>query len=166
MIRAWCFFVALLSMPLQQQPEPPRPATPIPPTRLQTRWAADIKPDRVLPDYPRPQMVRRDWQNLNGQWTYILTARDAERPAKFEGRVLVPFPIESQLSGAGLWVSPEQRVWYRRTFVAPSLAHGHRLLLHFGAVDWEAIVYTLAVHAHQNRGGQFIDVGIVDVVGK
>ncbi|HVG59912.1 MAG TPA: glycoside hydrolase family 2 TIM barrel-domain containing protein [Hyalangium sp.] len=136
-----------------QQAEPPRPATPVPATRLQTRWAAQVKPERVLPEYPRPQMARRDWQNLNGPWSYAVTARDAERPASFEGRVLVPFPLESQLSGAGIWVSPEQRVWYRRTFTAPSRASGDRLLLHFGAVDWETTVYVNGKVVGEHRGG-------------
>ncbi len=136
-----------------QQAEPSRPPTPIPATRLQTRWAAQVKPDRVLPEYPRPQMTRRDWKNLNGQWSYAVTARDAERPASFEGRVLVPFPLESQLSGAGVWVSPEQRVWYKRTFTAPRLAAGHRLLLHFGAVDWETKVYVNGQAVGEHRGG-------------
>ena len=98
-------------------------------------------------------MARRDWQNLNGPWSYAVTARNAERPASFEGRVLVPFPLESQLSGAGVWVSPEQRLWYRRTFTAPPLASGHRLLLHFGAVDWEAKVYVNGREVGEHRGG-------------
>jgi hypothetical protein len=136
-----------------QQAEPPRPPTPVPATRLQTRWAAQVKPERVLPEYPRPQMARRDWQNLNGLWSYAVTARDAERPASFEGQVLVPFPLESQLSGAGVWVSPEQRVWYRRTFTAPRLASGNRLLLHFGAVDWETTVYVNGKAVGGHRGG-------------
>jgi hypothetical protein len=98
-------------------------------------------------------MARRDWQNLNGTWSYAVTARDAERPASFEGRVLVPFPLESQLSGAGVWVSPEQRVWYRRTFTTPRLASGGRLLLHFGAVDWETKVYVNGREVGEHRGG-------------
>ena len=154
MIRALILVATvLLSVLPQQQPEPPRPAAPVPPTRLQTRWAADMKPDRVLPEYPRPQMVRREWQNLNGEWTYALTERNAERPATFDKRVVVPFPVESQLSGAGVWVSPEQRLWYRRTFKAPRLQSGHRVLLHFGAVDWETNVYVNGRAVGSHRGG-------------
>ena len=153
MLRLLLLLPALFTLAPQQQPETPRPATPIPATRLQTRWAAQVKPDRVHPEYPRPQMVRRDWQNLNGQWTYALTARDGQRPGSFDGRVLVPFAVESQLSGAGVWVSPDQRLWYRRTFTAPQLKPGHRLLLHFGAVDWEAAVFVNGRAVGEHRGG-------------
>ena len=154
MIRALLLLsTILLSFVPQQQPEPPRPATPVPSTRLQTRWAAQVKADAVLPEYPRPQMVRRDWQNLNGEWQYAVGDRNAARPTSFDRRVLVPFPVESQLSGAGVWIAPEQRVWYRRTFAAPQLPAGHRLLLHFGAVDWEAAAYVNGRTVGEHRGG-------------
>jgi hypothetical protein len=138
---------------LLRQTPAPQPASPLPATRLQTRWAAQVTPDSVLPEYPRPQMARRPWTNLNGQWSYAIAAADAPRPASFDGRILVPFPIESQLSGAGRWVSPDQRLWYRRTFTAPALPSGHRLLLNFGAVDWEAVVYVNGKSAGEHRGG-------------
>jgi hypothetical protein len=146
---------AVLLLWVQQPPAqpPPQPASPIPVTRLQTRWAAQVDRARPLPEYPRPQMVRREWQNLNGEWSYALTHRYAGRPSAFNGRILVPFPIESQLSGAGIWVSPDQRLWYRRTFSAPALAAGHRLLLHFGAVDWEAVVLVNGKEVGVHRGG-------------
>src|SRR5262245_4349012 len=87
------------------QPPPPAPQapSPLPATKLQTRWAREVTPDKVLPEYPRPQLARKNWTNLNGTWTYAITASDAARPAAFDGRILVPFPIESQLSGAGVW---------------------------------------------------------------
>ena len=141
---------------IQQAPPtqpPPQPPSPIPATRLQTRWAAQVDRNNVLPEYPRPQMVRKSWQNLNGEWGYAVTHRYAGRPSTFGGRILVPFPIESQLSGAGVWVTPDQRLWYRRTFTAPSLPAGHRLLLHFGAVDWEAVVSVNGRHVGEHRGG-------------
>src|SRR3954470_8293320 len=97
---------ALLSLVPQQTPAP-QPASPIPPTKLQTRWAAQVTPDRVLPEYPRPQLARKAWTNLNGPWTYAITAAAAPRPTQFPGRILVPFAIESQLSGAGAWVQPD-----------------------------------------------------------
>jgi beta-galactosidase/beta-glucuronidase len=138
---------------LAQQPAPAPPPTPVPATRLQTRWAAQVTPDRVLPEYPRPQMARTQWTNLNGTWSYTITAADAPRPTVFEHTILVPFAIESQLSGAGVWVAPDQRLWYRRTFTAPSRPAGHRVLLNFGAVDWEAVVYVNGVSAGVHRGG-------------
>src|SRR4051812_22723980 len=67
---------------------------------LKTRWAKDVSPDHPLPEYPRPQMVRKDWQNLNGLWDYAVAAKDStSAPQKFDGKILVPFPIESALSG-------------------------------------------------------------------
>jgi hypothetical protein len=149
MIRAFSLLALLLLAPYQA---PPKPDTPVPPTRLQTRWAAQVTDDKVLPEYPRPQMVRREWQNLNGRWSYAITDGDAARPTSFDRTVRVPFPLESQLSGAGLWVLPGQRVWYRRTFAQP-LRAGERLLLHFGAVDWEAVVFVNGRQVHEHRGG-------------
>ncbi len=68
----------------------------------------------MLPEYPRPQMARAAWQNLNGWWDYAVTAKDARAPARWDGRILVPFPIESQLSGVRRAVGPAERLWYRR----------------------------------------------------
>src|SRR6187549_1422313 len=67
--------------------------------QLMTRWAKDVSPKNAHAEYPRPQMVRKDWQNLNGLWNYSVTAKDAPQPAKCDGQILVPFPIESALSG-------------------------------------------------------------------
>ena len=103
-------------------------------TPLTTPWTAQVNPGHALPDYPRPQMVRPAWTNLNGLWDYAIASKDAALPHAFEGSILVPFPIESALSGVKRAVTPAQRLWYRRTFSAPAL-NGKRLLLHFGAVD-------------------------------
>src|SRR5262245_26202357 len=150
------FIVSLVAWSLAAQAQPPAaaPPTPIPSTHLQRRWAAQVTPDRVLPEYPRPQMARSQWTNLNGQWNYALAAADAPRPDAFPGRILVPFPIESQLSGAGVWVAPDQRVWYRRTFTPPAaMPARNRLLLNFGAVDWETTVYVNGTRVGEHRGG-------------
>src|SRR5262249_8520610 len=104
-------------------------------------------------EYPRPQMARKQWTNLNGTWDYVITDENATRPEQFTGHVLVPFPIESQLSGAGVWVSPQQRLWYRRSFKTPAIANGQRLLLNFGAVDWDAAVYVNGTRVGEHRGG-------------
>src|SRR6185369_12617595 len=143
---------ALLLLWLAPPQTPVAPPTPVPATRLQTRWAAQVDPERVLPEYPRPQLARPKWTNLNGTWTYAIAAAAAPKPAAFDGRILVPFPAESQLSGAGVWVAPEQRLWYRRTFAAPSRVPGERVLLNFGAVDWEAIVYVNGAAVGEHRG--------------
>src|SRR5436190_936902 len=119
---------------------------------LVTRWAADVTVDRVLPEYPRPDLVRRDWQNLNGRWDYAIRDRDVDGPATFDGTILVPFPIQSRLSGVARQVSDRERVWYRRTLpVQP--ASGRRWLLHFGAVDWDATVFVNGQRVGAHRGG-------------
>jgi hypothetical protein len=138
---------------VSQAAQPQQPASPIPSTHLKTRWAADVNPDHPLPEYPRPQMERKQWVNLNGPWNYAIADADAPRPASFEKRIIVPFPIESQLSEAGEWVAPNQRLWYRRFFAKPVLTNGQRLLVQFGAVDWETDVYVNGTKVGSHQGG-------------
>jgi len=101
---------------------------------LTTPWTAKVTADHALPEYPRPQLVRPRWTNLNGLWDYAILPKSEDRPAQFEGKLLVPFPVESALSGVKRPLTPDQRLWYRRNFTA-SPTKGTRLLLHFGAVD-------------------------------
>jgi len=117
---------------------------------LMTRWAKDVSPDKVHPEYPRPQMVREKWTNLNGLWDYAVRPGAESQPAKFDGQILVPFPIESALSGVMKRVAPTDKLWYHRTFKTPELKDGGRLLLHFGAVDWhcEALINGKSVGTH------------------
>lgn len=124
-----------------------------PPPSLATRWAREVRPARVLPEYPRPQLTRPAWQSLNGLWDYAITEKDAAQPASWDGKILVPFPVQSQLSGVRRVVSESQRLWYRRRFHAPPLARGARLLLHFGAVDWDAAVSVNGRSVGEHRGG-------------
>ena len=128
-------------------------AAPAAPSTLVTRWARDVRPGRVLPEYPRPQLVRPAWRNLNGWWDYALTADDAAQPAAWDGRILVPFPIESQLSRVRRAVAERQRLWYHRAFRAPRIPGGGRLLLHFGAVDWRAVVFVNGTRVGEHAGG-------------
>src|SRR5262245_58371673 len=107
------------------------------PGHIMTRWAADVNPRNPLPEYPRPQMERREWINLNGLWDYSIQPTNAPAPANYAGKILVPYPIESALSGVKKPLTNAERLWYRRKFKAPKLDGGSRLLLHFGAVDWE-----------------------------
>lgn len=123
------------------------------PGHIMTPWAQKVNPRRPLPEYPRPQLVRDHWINLNGLWDYAIQPMDAPKPAQFRGKILVPYPVESALSGvkAPLW--KDERLWYRRAFDAPRLTSGKRLLLHFGAVDWEAKVFVNGQPIGEHRGG-------------
>ena len=107
---------------------------------LTTPWTEEVNASHPLPEYPRPQMARKDWINLNGLWDYAIRPETEATPATYDGRILVPYPVESALSGVKQPLKPDQRLWYRRTFTAPNLK-GKRLLLHFGAVDWRAEVW-------------------------
>ncbi len=149
MNRLLCLAAAFLAF--QAQPTPQAPS-PIPSTHLKTKWAADVNPEHPLPEYPRPQMERKQWVNLNGPWSYAIAAAEAPRPASFDRKIIVPYPIESQLSGAGEWVAPNQRLWYRRSFAAPH-GTGERVLVNFGAVDWETDVYVNGTKVGSHRGG-------------
>ena len=120
---------------------------------LATRWAKDVSPDNVHAEYPRPQMCRQDWLNLNGLWEYAILAKDVDCPDSFDGQILVPFPVESALSGVMKPVGPENRLWYRRTFEIPAKWSGKNVLLHFGAVDWEATVWVNGEELGTHRGG-------------
>lgn len=123
------------------------------PVAVQTRWASQVNPANVLPEYPRPQMVREQWVNLNGLWQYAITDQAAKQPSSFDGEILVPFPVESALSGVKKPVLPTQRLWYKRSFDRPATKEGERVLLHFGAVDWQTKVYVNGKEAGRHTGG-------------
>jgi len=99
--------------------------------RITTKWSSDVNPLNPLPEYPRPQMVRNDWKNLNGLWEYAITASGAAKPSAFDGKILVPFAIESALSGVGKNVGPDNILWYRTRFTIPSNFRKKNILLHF-----------------------------------
>src|ERR1044071_8574584 len=120
---------------------------------LMTRWSRDVSPKNEHPEYPRPQMARKDLLNLNGLWHSASAAKDAAQPAQWGGRILVPFPIESALSGVMKRVYETNRLWYRRTFEVPKKWKGKNVLLHFGAVDWEATVWVNGKELGSHRGG-------------
>ena len=120
---------------------------------LMTRWAKDVSQENAWPEYPRPQMVRPEWTNLNGLWQYSIRPKDAQQPDQWDGRILVPFAVESALSGVMKAVAPDQKLWYRRTFESPDMTGGSRLLLHFGAVDWQCTVWINGQEAGSHTGG-------------
>ncbi len=120
---------------------------------LKTRWTKEVSPEKALPEYPRPQMVRPDWTNLNGLWDYAIRPRGEDPPAKWDGEILVPFPIESALSGVMKSVGPDQRLFYRRRFDWKPTKEKPRLLLHFGAADWRANVWVNDQRVGEHTGG-------------
>lgn len=118
-----------------------------------TRWGKAVTPANVWRSYPRPQMKRVAWANLNGQWDYAIRPKAALRPATMDGRILVPFAVESRLSGVARPVTPNDRIWYRRSFAVPAEWRGQRVKLHFGAVDYEAHVSVNGSTVGSHRGG-------------
>lgn len=121
--------------------------------RIMTKWAAGTDPSCPLPEYPRPAMVRDRWQNLNGLWDYAIRPVSEAAPDMFDGKILVPFPVESALSGVQREVGAENALWYRRTFTVPASWKGDRILLHFGAVDYMADIYLNNVKIASHSGG-------------
>ena len=119
---------------------------------IRTTWADQLDPANPLPAYPRPQMVRQDWMNLNGLWNYAITDASAES-FDVQGKILVPFAVESSLSGVGKRVSKGEALWYEREFTVPKKWKGRNVLLHFGAVDWQAEVYVNGVLVGEHKGG-------------
>jgi beta-galactosidase/beta-glucuronidase len=120
---------------------------------LMTRWAAEVSPTNVHPEYPRPQFVREDWLNLNGLWDYTISTNGDALPAAYAGRILVPFPIESALSGVARRLGDSEILWYRRALTVPPAWRDRRVRLHFGAVDWQARVFVNGRAVGQHRGG-------------
>lgn len=119
---------------------------------IMTRWASKVDPSAPLPEYPRPTLVRSQWQSLNGLWEYAVVGRDVAAMPASQGRILVPFPIESALSGVKKPVKPDQRLWYRRSFKVPA-GWGSKGVLHFDAVDFETEVWLNGKLLGSHRGG-------------
>ena len=121
--------------------------------KIRTFWAEKVDVNNVLPEYPRPIMERNDWKNLNGLWKYAITKKGDPTPAAYQGDILVPFAVESSLSGVGKMINEKEELWYQRTFDIPSAWRGKQILLHFGAVDWKAEVWVNDVKVGEHTGG-------------
>ena len=121
--------------------------------RIKTSWAEQINPENVLPEYPRPIMERGEWKNLNGLWQYAIVDKGARTPQAFDGEILVPFAVESSLSGVQKRIDDTKELVYQRTFEIPSAWKGKQVLLHFGAVDWKADVWVNDVKVGSHTGG-------------
>jgi beta-galactosidase/beta-glucuronidase len=123
------------------------------PGLLTTPWTEKVTPANVHKEYPRPQMVRDNWKNLNGLWDYSILPILEKQPAKWDGKILVPFPVESNLSGVKKRVGPDSTLWYKRIFTVPPGWKNQRILLHFEAVDWETIVWVNGKEMGNHQGG-------------
>lgn len=121
--------------------------------KIKTRWAELVDPNNVLPEYPRPIMERGDWLNLNGLWEYAIIEKGAAVPIDCDGQILVPFAIESSLSGVGKFVGENKELVYQRFFEIPTDWKGKDVLLHFGAVDWETDVWVNDIKVGSHTGG-------------
>lgn len=121
--------------------------------RLKTPWTDQVSRETPHIEYPRPQLVRSEWQSLNGIWQYAIEDRGESLPADFDGDILVPFPIESFLSGVQKTVGAEKELWYEKVFQWEGHKNNERILLHFGGVDWEAEVWVNGQKAGIHRGG-------------
>lgn len=120
---------------------------------LTTPWTDKAKPGKTHQEHPRPQMTRKDWANLNGLWDYSVVPIGAAQPAAWQGKIHVPFPIESALSGVQRALLPTEALWYRRAVVVPAKWSGRRVWLRFGAVDWSCEVWVNGKSVGSHKGG-------------
>ena len=120
--------------------------------RIMTEWAEKVTPENVWQEYPRPQLQRDKWLNINGLWNYALLQKTESQPKKYQGDILVPFCIESALSGVGKRMSPDERLWYRREFKIPEDWKSSRVLLNFDAVDWSMSVWINGAYVGSHKG--------------
>jgi len=120
---------------------------------LLTSWGEKLDTNNVLPEYPRPQMVRKHWINLNGTWDFTKTDSASEEPRHFDERILVPFCVESTLSGITRKVTSKDALWYRKNILLEKPTNGQRVLLHFGAVDWHTSLWINGQKIGEHAGG-------------
>ena len=120
---------------------------------LMTRWGRDVTPDNAWRSYPRPQLKRERWLNLNGLWDYAIAKAAAPQPARMDGQILVPYPVESKLSRVARKVTPDDRIWYRRSFTVPQDWAGEHVMLNFGAVDLAATIWVNGAVVGSHKGG-------------
>jgi len=121
--------------------------------RLKTRWGINLDPKKVWQEYPRPQLERKDWINLNGPWKYSIRNQGDIDPDEHDGYILVPFPLESSLSGVMKSLTADQVIYYEKTVTLPEEWDGKHVLLNFGAVDWKCEVFINKKRVGEHTGG-------------
>lgn len=121
--------------------------------KIKTTWGENLDPDNVWDAYPRPMMEREEWMNLNGLWEYAIRPVNSPAPDSYDGEILVPFAVESSLSGVMQRLGKENELWYEREIEIPSDWEGSDILLHFGAVDWKAEVWLNDIKIGTHTGG-------------
>ncbi|KGE15078.1 glycoside hydrolase family 2 sugar binding protein [Sphingobacterium deserti] len=143
-----CVLATSLSVSFAQQWKPAG-------DKILTSWGEKLDAKKPHPEYPRPQLKRSgNWQNLNGLWKYKITTKDEKNiPTSWDGDILVPFAVESALSGVGKSVNKDQALWYHNEINLDKKVQKGKVLLHFGAVDWQCDVYVNGKHVGQHEGG-------------
>ena len=121
--------------------------------KIKTAWAEKVDPNNTLQEYPRPQLTRELWQNLNGLWEYAILPKGSNAPENFKEKILVPFAVESSLSGVQKMVGEKNEIWYHRSFNIPSNWKNKKVILHFGAVDWKTDVFINDIKVGTHQGG-------------
>lgn len=120
--------------------------------KMKTQWAEKVTPENVWKEYPRPQFERKSWMNLNGLWEYSVIKKNQPQPGKFQGEILVPFCVESSLSGVMVEVKPDDRIWYKRDFEIPTDWEGKSVILNFEAVDYSTTVVVNGAIVGSHKG--------------
>ncbi|QLE00212.1 beta-galactosidase [Galbibacter sp. BG1] len=121
--------------------------------KIKTEWAGKIDVNNVLSEYPRPIMKRTEWKNLNGLWDYKIQKAGGTVPKEYAEKILVPFAVESSLSGVMKELGADNELWYKTIFTIPEGWSDKNILLHFGAVDWKAEVWLNDVKIGSHTGG-------------
>ena len=121
--------------------------------KIKTKWAEEVNPQNTLPEYPRPIMERSQWKNLNGLWNYAIQPVGNAVPKIYDGKILVPFAVESSLSGVMKTVGAEKELWYETSFSIDKNWKNKDILLHFGAVDWKTEIWLNDIKIGSHTGG-------------